>query len=148
MLLCLVVLGWSSPLPEVSRPKREGLIVTTEHAIPLFCCVLWPLFFCLIYSKLCTTYLIFRGNLLCGPICFSIKREKRSKSIVQSPQVSPRELTQGRVHCSKLAWTWEEECNCVKSMQDFHCICLLISHSYFESFIIIVKMLHCLDKID
>lgn len=37
--------------------------------------------------------LIFRGNLHCGPICFSTRREKRSKSTVQSPQVSTWQVT-------------------------------------------------------
>lgn len=54
---------WDCPLLflKVSWPRREELILTTEHlahwnAILLFCCVHWPLFFSLIYLKLCTTH--------------------------------------------------------------------------------------------
>lgn len=92
--------GWSS-LPEISWPKTEGLVFIPElfthsNTIPLSCHVYWPLlviFFCLVYLKQHTTYSIFRGNLHCGPICFSTRREKRSKSTVQSLQVSTWHLT-------------------------------------------------------
>lgn len=46
----------------------------------------------LIYLKLLHIQ-FFRGNLLCGPIYFSTRREKRSKSTVQSPQVSTQQFT-------------------------------------------------------
>lgn len=74
------------------------------------------------------------------------EREEKQEHNAESP--GEYLAIEGRVHCSKLTWTWEEQCNHTKSMQDFHCICLLISHLYFESFLIIVKMLHWLDKID
>lgn len=131
--------GWFCTFPEVSQPKTEGLVAIMElfthwNAIPLFCHVHWPVFFCLIYLKLCITYSICRENLLCGPIYFSTRREKRSKSIVQSLQVSTWQLTPWRVHHSKWTWALEELCSHMKPMLDFQCICLLIPHLRFETF--------------
>lgn len=127
-------------LPEVSWAKREGLVVITEHfthsnAVPLFCHVYWPLLVILLPGllKIHTPYSIFRGNLPCGPICFSTRREKRSKSTVQNPQVSTWQMTPWGVHHSKWTQPWEEQCNHMKPVQDFQCISLLIPSLHSET---------------
>lgn len=51
---------------------------------------------------------------------------------MQSLQVSTWQVTPWEVHHSKWTWPWKEQCNRIKPMQDFQCICLLIPHLHFE----------------
>lgn len=81
-----------------------------------------------------SSFSIFRGNLLCGPIYFSTRREKKSKNIVQSPQVSTQQFTLWWIHRSEWTQACEEECNHTKSIWDFQCMCLLIPNLHFEAF--------------